>query len=528
MIRFGFFDSVDGDRKYSADDISNFFEKLIPNGVMAEPENTFQVCENSGLTVKVLPGWGFISRKWIHNDAELFLTLDQPDIILNRADRIVIRLNRTLRTMEIAVKRGTPGEKPSVPALQRDDTVYEISLAYIMIWGGRTEIYQNDIGDERWNSDVCGRILGFDKIGQILNRLSALEDDCYHCNGVNDNITLPAYIYDWKQSHSGKVLKIVGNFGVSDDYTEENDTQYSMIYKNPDTVDVVLDFSDCVVITAKSRPFAYFQNCTVKKLQVNYPDLTLETDPEQLQNLIYARNAVLENCHIYGSLSGSIAGLVCYNLTDSRLIACDADFSSDDALFGIMAVDDSHVSNCKINVTGTAEESVSGISAIKSHVSDSKFTATGNNAYGGSTEGNFTECTFIGIGTVNGYGFLVSGMLHASECVFNGYTSDIENGEGIGIYAGSRSKLLLHGITCSTDMIHGYSQTGSMKAAEGCQGYYDGSLYTVPVLPITDTVVTYTDFVPTSVMTQAGYDEITPRLNRAYIISAVATPPESE
>ena len=136
MITFGFFDSVDGDRKYSADDISNFFETLIPDGVMAEPENTLQVCESSGLTVKVLPGWGFIGRKWIHNDAELFLTLDQPDIILNRADRIVIRLNRdvSLRNMEIAVKRGTPGESPVIPALQRDENVWEISLAYIMVW----------------------------------------------------------------------------------------------------------------------------------------------------------------------------------------------------------------------------------------------------------------------------------------------------------------------------------------------------------------------------------------------------------
>lgn len=519
MITFGFFDSVDGDRKYSADDISNFFEMLIPDGVMAEPENTLQVCESSGLTVKVLPGWGFIGRKWIHNDAELFLTLDQPDIILNRADRVVVRLNRTLRTMEIALKRGTPGETPAIPALQRDENIWEISLAYIMVWGGRTEIYQNDIGDERWNSDVCGRILGFDKVGQILNRLSVLEDDCYHCNSVNDNITLPAYIYDWKQSHSGKVLKIVGNFGVSDDTSEVDEAAYSMVYRNPDTVEVVLDFADCGIITAKSHQFAYFRNCTVRNLMLNYPDLSL-SEASAMQNLIDIRDAALENCHIYGSLDGCEAGVTCYHMLGGRLINCKAEFSSDNMLWGIMSGSDAAVSGCSISVSGTSEETAAGISALNSHVSDSKFTAEGKTAYGGLAGGNFTNCIFTGIGELNGYGFGVSSSLHASECSFKGYTADSENGAGIGISAGIHAKLLLHGITCPNDLLHNYEQTSSLTAAEGCQGYYDGLLYTPPVLPANDTVVTYTDFLPASVMTQESYDELeTYSSNRAYILT---------
>lgn len=519
MIRFGFFDSVDGDRKYSADDISNFFETLIPNGVMAEPENTFQVCENSGLTVKVLPGWGFISRKWIHNDAELFLTLDQPDIILNRADRIVIRLNRTLRTMEIAVKRGTPGEKPSVPALQRDDTVYEISLAYIMIWGGRTEIYQNDIGDERGNSDVCGRILGFDKIGQILNRLSVLEDDCYHCNGVNDNITLPAYIYDWKQSHSGKVLKIVGNFGVSDDVAENDDIAYSMVYKNTDPTDTIIDFAHCTAITAKNRPFAYLQNCTVRNIQVVYPNLIQNADA--LQGLVTARDTVLENCCINGSLDGNLYGIACYRMTGGSLHHCKADFESDSTLWGIMATNETMISACDISVAGTAENPVYGIAAIDSYVSDSCFRAKGESAYGGHTEGNFTGCEFYGLGEVTGYGFFANGVLTAESCSFAGYTKDTENGIGIGIFAGNQARLLLHSIRCPERLEHDYTQTGSITALDGCYGYYDGVLYESPVLPETDTVLSYTDFRPIRTLTQAEYDTIVnPNANTLYVIVA--------
>ena len=36
-MRSGFFNSIDGDRKYDADDISNYFLKLISNGVFATP-----------------------------------------------------------------------------------------------------------------------------------------------------------------------------------------------------------------------------------------------------------------------------------------------------------------------------------------------------------------------------------------------------------------------------------------------------------------------------------------------------------
>ena len=156
MVTYGFFDSIDGDRRYSADDISNFFLKLISDGVFATPANAMQVQATSGMTVKVSPGWGFLKCKWINNDADCFLTLDQSDMILNRADRIVLRLNRDTRNIEIAVKKGTPAENAYAPELQRDETIWELSLAYVYIWAGQTEITQADIADERGYTDVCG------------------------------------------------------------------------------------------------------------------------------------------------------------------------------------------------------------------------------------------------------------------------------------------------------------------------------------------------------------------------------------
>ena len=164
MITYGFFDSVDGDRKYNADDISNFFLKLISDGVFATPADAMQVQEVSGMTVKVSAGWGFIKCKWINNDSDLYLTLDEPDIVLDRKDRIVMRLNKDTRLIEIAVKKGTPAEAAytTPPELQRDESIWELSLAYINVEPDAKNrgIRQMDIGDERPYEHLCGWVTG--------------------------------------------------------------------------------------------------------------------------------------------------------------------------------------------------------------------------------------------------------------------------------------------------------------------------------------------------------------------------------
>lgn len=162
-ISYGFFNSLNGDRTYNADDISNYFLKLISNGVFATPSNAMQVQESDGMTVQVSPGWGFINCKWINNDAPYLLTLDAADVVLNRIDRIVLRLNmaNTARNIEIAIKKGTAASSPVAPSLTRVTAgVYELSLAMIYVAAGATSITQANITDERADTSVCGYVTG--------------------------------------------------------------------------------------------------------------------------------------------------------------------------------------------------------------------------------------------------------------------------------------------------------------------------------------------------------------------------------
>lgn len=161
MISYGFFNSVGGDRTYDADDISNYFLKLISNGVFATPSNAMQVTANGGMTVKVSAGWGFINCKWIENNAPYILTLDAADVVLNRIDRIVLRLDYTNRQMGIYVSKGTPASSPMPPFLQRTEgEIWELSLARISVSAGATSIAQADITDERADTSVCGYVTG--------------------------------------------------------------------------------------------------------------------------------------------------------------------------------------------------------------------------------------------------------------------------------------------------------------------------------------------------------------------------------
>lgn len=160
MLKSGFFNSVAGDRKYSADDLSDFFIKLISDGVFPNPSDNLKVVAKSGLTVTVKEGFGFIKAKYVNNTSDYDLTLDAADTDNPRIDRIVLRLSTTNRNITLNVLKGTPAASPEAPDLTRTSTVYELCLASIAVAANATEIATADITDTRGNSSLCGYVYG--------------------------------------------------------------------------------------------------------------------------------------------------------------------------------------------------------------------------------------------------------------------------------------------------------------------------------------------------------------------------------
>lgn len=161
-IKYGFFNSntVDGvkDRLYNAEDITSYFDDIIGSGVFVDPANSLQVMANSGLTIMVKAGRGWINGHYLKNTEDLALTIDQADASLNRIDRVVFYLDKVNRLMGIRVNKGTPATTAVAPALVRNSDVQEYSLATISIPANTTAISQTNITDTRLDSTVCGKV----------------------------------------------------------------------------------------------------------------------------------------------------------------------------------------------------------------------------------------------------------------------------------------------------------------------------------------------------------------------------------
>lgn len=162
-ITSGFFNSINGDRKYDATWFAQYFASFIGNGVFPNPSTGLQVVEGDNMQTIVKAGKGWINGYFVINDSDYVLQHDLSDGVLKRIDRIVMRLNYVTRQIEIEVKKGAFASAPVAPALQRDGQMHELALADVAINNGAIAITQANITDTRLNTELCGIVHGLVK-----------------------------------------------------------------------------------------------------------------------------------------------------------------------------------------------------------------------------------------------------------------------------------------------------------------------------------------------------------------------------
>lgn len=159
-IRSGFFNSVNGDRRYDAKRFAEYFATFIGNGVFPNPSTNLEIISNNDMTVTVMAGKAWINGYIIINDDDYILELEPSDGVLSRIDRIVARYDVVDREIRLEVKKGTFASNPVAPSLQRDADAYELGLADILVSNGVISVTQSDITDLRLNNDLCGIVHG--------------------------------------------------------------------------------------------------------------------------------------------------------------------------------------------------------------------------------------------------------------------------------------------------------------------------------------------------------------------------------
>lgn len=146
-VSSGFFNSLNGDRKYNAAQMSAIFDGLIIDGVFASIGTAFAVKAAGGLTVNVGVGKAWFDHTWTVNDSILPMTAPEAEVLLDRIDAVVLEVNGTESVRENTIKfvKGNPSSTPSRPTLTNEGNVHQYPLCYIYRKYGTAVINQADI-----------------------------------------------------------------------------------------------------------------------------------------------------------------------------------------------------------------------------------------------------------------------------------------------------------------------------------------------------------------------------------------------
>lgn len=150
MVTYGFYNSIDHDRRYNALQMSSIFDGIVRDGIFMSIGTCFRVNENvetNDMRVLIGPGRAWFDHTWTLNDAQMPLEIPQSEVILNRIDAIVIEVNAdpSVRANAIKVIKGTPATNPVRPAMVKTEYVHQYPLAFVSVRERVTHIRQADI-----------------------------------------------------------------------------------------------------------------------------------------------------------------------------------------------------------------------------------------------------------------------------------------------------------------------------------------------------------------------------------------------
>ena len=155
----GFYDSVDNDRVYSADEMNRPYRRIVSNGVFATPQGTpstdLQVLSASGMGITVKAGEGLFGDKWFELQEDLSITVPANNNVVPRIDSVLVQVDTRAsgRIANIVYRTGSPASSPVAPAINQVTGVYEYRVSNIYVAAAVTSITQSKITDLRGSSE---------------------------------------------------------------------------------------------------------------------------------------------------------------------------------------------------------------------------------------------------------------------------------------------------------------------------------------------------------------------------------------
>lgn len=148
-VKYGFYNSLAGDRTYDAADMSQLFDGIIQDGVLATFGDALLVSPESPASMNIVVGTGraWFNSTWTSNDTPLVLEIDAAEAVLNRIDLVILEVNKATGTRANSIKilKGAPGSTPVAPTLTNADPLFQYALCSIYIAAASPSIDAGDI-----------------------------------------------------------------------------------------------------------------------------------------------------------------------------------------------------------------------------------------------------------------------------------------------------------------------------------------------------------------------------------------------
>lgn len=146
-VTYGFYNSLNKDRMYNAEQMSAIFDGIITDGVFSAIGDALMPVAGTGMQVIVKTGKCWFNSTWTLNDAQLPLDIETADVSLTRIDAIVVEINSAVATRANSIKiiKGTPSANPAKPTLSATETLHQYALGYVTVAANATAITSGDI-----------------------------------------------------------------------------------------------------------------------------------------------------------------------------------------------------------------------------------------------------------------------------------------------------------------------------------------------------------------------------------------------
>lgn len=148
------------DRNVSSDTFAEKFLYLLSgknNGIYAPLGNQGLVQASTGMYVTVQPCSGCIWGRIFNEETVRTLQVTASES-LDRIDSVILKLDKTARTVDLYVLKGTAASSPNVPTLANSGGIVEVGIANIYIPALSTSITNQRITDTRLNTARCAII----------------------------------------------------------------------------------------------------------------------------------------------------------------------------------------------------------------------------------------------------------------------------------------------------------------------------------------------------------------------------------